>query len=62
MLNQGLCCHNRAPNTNAMLEIGPPTAEDVEAAKLRVNETFPPAVPVRGNKRNSEVQLLPIQA
>ena len=44
MMNQRLCSHSRSPNTNGRLEVSPPTAEDVEAAKLRVSETFQPTV------------------
>lgn len=44
MMNQRQCSHSRNPNTNGTLDVGPPTAGDVEAAKLRVSETFQPAV------------------
>ena len=46
MMNQKLCSHGRSPNTNGTLEVGPPTAEDVDDAKLRVNGTFQPTVAV----------------
>lgn len=58
MMNHGLCSHSRSPNTNGTLEVSPPTAEDVEGAKLQVNEIFQPTVAVSGgNKRGSEVGL-----
>lgn len=57
MMNQGLCMHNGSPNTNGTLEVGPPTAEDVEAAKLRVNETCQLTVAARGPKRDAEALL-----
>src|SRR5215472_2008161 len=31
-----MCSHSCSPRTNGMLEVAPPTAEDVEAAKLRM--------------------------
>jgi hypothetical protein len=42
MMNQGLCTQTRGPNSNGMLEVGPPTAEEVEAARMHVTETFQP--------------------
>ena len=56
MMNQRQCSHSRNPNTNGTLEVGPPTAEDVEAAKLRVSETFQPIAAVSGSKRSGEVR------
>ena len=47
MMNQGQCSHSRNPNTNGTLEIAPPTAADLEAATLRVSETFQPPVAAR---------------
>ena len=61
-MNQSLCTHAREPNTNGMLEVGPPTAADVEAARLRVSVTFQQTVTVRANKRGSEVRLLPAES
>jgi hypothetical protein len=46
-----------APNTNGMLEVSPPIAEDVEAAKLRVSEAFQSPVAI-GSKRGGEGPLL----
>ena len=48
------------PN-NGTLEVGPPSAEDVEAARLRVIEAFPPHVVIRGSKRTGAVPSLPVQ-
>ncbi len=39
-MNQGQCTHGRGPHANGMLEVGPPTAEDLEAARLRVGQGF----------------------
>jgi hypothetical protein len=52
-----LCSHSYSPGTNGMLEVGPPTAEDVEAAKLRVNDAFQPKVSARGPKRGDDALL-----
>jgi hypothetical protein len=52
-----MCSHSCSPRTNGMLEVAPPTAEDVEAAKLRMNDAFQPTVAVRGPKRG-DVALL----
>ena len=61
MMNQRLGGHSGSPNTNGTLEVGPPTAEDVEAAKLRVSEAFPPTVAARGPKHGAETRLLPTE-
>ena len=58
MMNQGQCSHSRKPNTNGTLEITPPTAADVEAATVRVSETFQPAVTGRVPKRGAEALKL----
>ena len=50
------------PNTSGTLEIGPPTAQDVEAAKLRVSETFQPTEARRVPKRRDEGRLLPAES
>lgn len=61
-MNQHLCTHERGPNANGMLDVGPPTIEDVEAARLRLSETFQPTVMARPSKRGSEVRLLPAES
>jgi len=40
MMNQKLFGHSYEPNNNGLLEIGTPTPEETDEAKLRVNETF----------------------
>lgn len=57
IMNQRLCNPSHGPNTNGIFEVGPPMAEDVDAAKLRVSETFQPIVAVR-SKRGGEARLL----
>ena len=59
MTNQSLCNHSVRPNTNGMLEVGPPTPEAVDAAKLRVDETFQPTVVARAPKRAVGALLAP---
>jgi hypothetical protein len=57
MMNQTLGNHQGSPNTNGTLEVGPPTAEDVDSAKLRVSETFQPIIAARGPKRAAEAAI-----
>jgi hypothetical protein len=52
MMNQGLFQHACQPGSNIVVQVGPPSAEQVEAAAQRVAETFvkpanPPAKPRR---------------
>lgn len=61
MMNQTLCSGS-GPNTNGRLDVGPPTIDDVEAAKLRVSETFQPRIAPRAGKRSAEARLSPSQA
>jgi len=62
MMNQGLCKHSGSPNRNGTLEVGPPSAENVDAARLRVSETFQPAVAPRRPKRDAEALLQATEA
>ncbi len=62
MMNQRLCSHSRSPNSNGTLEVGPPTAEEIDAAKLQVSETFQPITVAVRSKRGSEARLLPAQS
>jgi len=43
--------HSCSPHTNGTLEVAPPTADEVEAAKLRVSETFQPTAGSRPQAR-----------
>lgn len=61
-MNQRLCTHDRAPNANGILDVGPPTTDEVEAARLRVSETFQPLVALRTSTRGSEVRLKSAQS
>ena len=61
MMNQRLCSHSGSPNSNGMLEVGPPTAEDVDSAKQRVSETFGPTGAPPGPKRGAEGRLSPLE-
>lgn len=51
MMSQRVCSDTSTPNSNGRLEVGPPTMDDVEAARLRVSESFPPPLAVRSGKR-----------
>ena len=53
MMNQNLFQHDCRPNSNATLEIGTPTIEDIEYATQRVTEAFP--TPVQAPRRGSLV-------
>ncbi len=57
MMNQKLCGIGSSPNTNKTLEVGPPSPEELDAARLQVSETFQPVVAVRTSKRRAEVAL-----
>jgi hypothetical protein len=61
MMNQRLDGHSGNPNTNGTLEVGPPTAEEVDTAMLRVSEAFQPTVAARGPKHGAETRLLPTE-
>jgi hypothetical protein len=52
VMNQGICTHTCSPNTNGILEVGTPTTEEVEAARLQVTQTFEVA-PVRPRSKGS---------
>ena len=54
MMNPRQCSHGRNPNANGSLEIGPPTAEDVEAANLRMSEVFQPIIAAQAPKRGAQ--------
>lgn len=60
IMTQSLCTRTHSPNSNGMLEIGPPTVEEVEAAKVYVSETFQPPEPKGVKpKRAIDVNMLP---
>jgi len=40
MMNQNLFHHACKPNSNGTLQIGAPSPQDTDNARLRVNETF----------------------
>jgi hypothetical protein len=46
MLNQNLFQHGSEVNSNVVIQIGPPTQEEIAAAKLQMDETFPTPVAV----------------
>ncbi len=46
MLNQNLFQHASEVNSNVVIQVGPPTPEEVAAAELQMAEAFPPPVPI----------------
>ena len=46
MLNQNLFQHASEINSNVVIQVAPPTDEEIEAAKLQMAEAFPAPVPV----------------
>ena len=57
MMNQQQCGHSSKPNTNGTLEVGPPTADDVEAANLRFSAVLQPAIAV-ARRRSGEAPAI----
>src|ERR1035438_2154694 len=45
MLNQNLFQHASEVNSNIVIQISPPTQEEIAAAKLQMDEAFPAPVP-----------------
>jgi hypothetical protein len=46
MLNQNLFQHASEANSNVVIQVSPPTQEEIAAAKLQMAEAFPAPVPV----------------
>ncbi len=46
MLNQNLFQHASEVNRNVVIQVGPPSEQDIAAAKLQMAEAFPAPVPV----------------
>jgi hypothetical protein len=46
ILNQNLFQHASEINSNVVIQVGPPTVEEIEAAKLQMAEAFPAPLPV----------------
>jgi hypothetical protein len=45
MMNQNLFQHGSEVNSNVVIQISPPTQEEIAAAKLQMEEAFPAPVP-----------------
>lgn len=45
MLNQNLFQHASEVNSNVVIQVAPPTQEEIDAAKLQMAEAFPAPVP-----------------
>ena len=60
MLNQHLFQLGSEPNSNVVIQVSPPTPEQVESAKLQLRDSFPPPVPVArkaGSRRHPELPV-----
>lgn len=62
MLNQDLFQLVSEPNSNIMIHVGPPTAEQVELARLQLNDVFPAPAPVLRKAVTKRQPVLPVAA
>ena len=62
MLNQNLFQVASEPNSNVVIQVGPPTPEQVELARLQLSEIFPPPVPALRKVVSKRAALLPVAA
>jgi len=60
MLNQNFFQPGSDANSNVVIQVGAPTEQQVESAKLQLSDSFPPAVNVArkaGSKRHPELPV-----
>src|SRR5271157_2061103 len=62
MLNQNLFRLESEPNSNVVIQVGPPTPGQVESAKLQLSDIFPPPAPVLRKVVSKRQAVLPIAA
>jgi hypothetical protein len=62
MLNQNLFHLGSEPNSNVVIQVGPPTPEQVESAKLQLSEIFPQPAPVLRKVVPKRQAVLPVAA
>ena len=62
MLNQNLFQLVSEPNSNVVLQVGPPTAEQIESAKLQLREIFPAPAPILRKVVTKRQPVLPVAA
>ena len=62
MLNQNLFQVASEPNSNVVIQVGPPTPEQVESAKLQLSNIFPQPAPVLRKVVSKRQPVLPVAA
>ena len=62
MLNQNLFQLGSEPNSNVVIQVGPPTPGQVESAKLQLADVFPPPVPILRKVVSKRPAVLPVAA
>jgi len=62
MLNQNLFQLRSEPNSNVVIQVGQPTPEEVESAKLQLTDIFPPPAPVLRKVVSKRQAVLPVAA
>jgi len=62
MMNQNLFQLGSDANGNVMIQVGPPTPDQAEAAKLQLSEIFPPPAPVLRKATAKRLPQLPVAA
>ena len=60
MLNQNLFELGSEPNSNVVVQVGPPTTEQVESAKLQLSDIFPAPAPLLRKVASKRLPQLPI--
>jgi hypothetical protein len=62
MLNQSLFQLVSEPNSNVVLQVGPPTPEQIESATALLRDAFPPPAPILRKVANGRQAVLPVAA
>jgi hypothetical protein len=62
MLNQNLFRIGSEPGSNVVIQVGPPTAEQVDSAKLQLSEIFPAPAPILRKVVTKRQPVLPVAA
>jgi len=62
MLNQNLFQVTSEPNSNVVIQVGPPMPEQVESARVQLSDIFPPPAPMVRKVANKRQPAPPIAA